>query len=264
MSRLTYAVILILLGVMFLVISFFLLVIGFDELVSNYSMIIAPITALLMGIMGISFFGRESFLKEDRYHTLNVWFALGLVFFSLADITTILVYISSNSSEICFTIGLVQIPGLLLWALGIVGYLKSLDSSLRLTEGTQLWLALGIVTSLATLSLVVIVTIVFPSRNILSSLVSVPILVVLGLIMCIITGIFWIFKDGYISRPLLLLLVGVAFLFIRNIFWQIENFCDGNALNQLAAIESYLILGASFLIASELNVILESREKKMT
>ncbi|MFW9835377.1 MAG: hypothetical protein ACFFEK_15355 [Candidatus Thorarchaeota archaeon] len=261
MSRWTYAAIIILLGVSFLGISIVLLLLGYNELVNSYSMIIAPATALLIGIIGISFFGRESFLKEDRYHTLNVWFALGLVFFSLADITAILVYMNENSSEICFTIGLVQIPGLLLWMLGIVGYLKSLDSSLRLTEGTQLWLAIGIITTLASLSLIVIITILFPSRNVLSSIVSIPIIVVLGLIVCVIAGMFWIFKEGYISRPLLLLLFGVALLFVRSVFWQIQDFCEGNSLSQIAAIESYLILGASFLLASKLNVIFESDEE---
>jgi hypothetical protein len=247
--------------VSFLGISIVLLLLGYNELVNSYSMIIAPAIALLIGIMGISFFGRESFLKEDRYHTLNVWFALGLVFFSLADITAILVYMNENSSEICFTIGLVQIPGLLLWILGIVGYLKSLDSSLRLTEGTQLWLAIGIITTLASLSLIVIITILFPSRNVLSSMVSIPIIVVLGLIICVIAGMFWIFKEGYISRPLLLLLFGVALLFIRSVFGQIQESCEGNPWSQIAAIESYLILGASFLLASKLNVIFESHEE---
>ena len=263
-SRWTYAAIVILLGVTLLGISVVLVFLGFVELVSSYSLVIAPVTGLLIGIMGISFFGRESFLKEDRYHTLNVWLALGLIFFSLADITTILVYMSPNSSEICFAIGLIQIPGLLLWALGVAGYLKSLDSSLRLTEGSQLWIALGIITVLASLSLVVIFTILFPSRNLLASIVSVPILVVLGLLICITTGIFWIFKEGYISRPILLLIFGITLLLARSIFWQIEDFCNGNALNQIAAIESYLIIGASFLLASGLGTIFESSEQTET
>ena len=261
MSRWIYAAIIILLGAFFLVTSSILLFLGFNDLVSSYSRVIAPIIALLIGIMGISFFGRESFLKEDRYHTLNVWIALGLIFFSLADFTAILVYLNENSSEICFTIGLVQIPGLLLWALGVLGYLKSLNASLRLTEGTQLWIALGVITTLTSLSLVVIFAIVFPSRNVFSSIVSIPIIVILGLILCIITGMLWIFKDGYIARPLLLFLFGVTLLFVRSVFWQIEDYCVGSALTQIAAIESYLIVGASFLIASELNIIFESGEK---
>ncbi|MFW9963825.1 MAG: hypothetical protein ACFFCX_09695 [Candidatus Sifarchaeia archaeon] len=260
MSRWIYATFIILFGIFILVVSAILVLVGFSALVYSASSIVAPVVALGIGIMGISFFGRESFLKEDRYHTLNVWVAFGLIFFCLADITTILVYMNENSAQICFTIGLVQIPGLLLWSMGIVGYLKSLNSTLKLTEGTQLWLALGVITTLTSLSLVVILAILFPSRNLLSTIVSVPIIVVLGVIVCIISGTLWIFKDGYIARPLLLLLFGVILLFLRGVIWQFEDYCSGNSFSQITAIESYLFVGASFLIASKLNIIFEPSE----
>ncbi|MHA3963457.1 MAG: hypothetical protein AM325_007945 [Candidatus Thorarchaeota archaeon SMTZ1-45] len=263
MARWIYAAFVILLGIFILVVSGILVMVGFDALVFSAASIIAPMVALSIGIMGISFFGRESFLKEDRFHTLNVWIAFGLIFFCLADITAILVYMNENSAQICFTIGLVQIPGLLLWALGIVGYLKSLNSSLKLTEGTQLWLALGVITTLTSLSLVVIFAILFPSRNLLSTIVSVPIIVVLGLILCIISGTLWIFRDGYLARPLLLLFFGVALLFMRSVIWQVEDYCSGSSFSQITAIESYLLVGASFLIASKLNIIFESSEGAM-
>jgi len=258
LSRWVYAAAIIFLGILILVLSSIFLALGFNTLTYSMTSILTPFIALFIGILGISFFGRESFLKEDRYHTLNVWIALGLVFFSLADVTAILVYSNENASQISFTIGLVQIPGLLLWALGILGYLKSLNSSLKLTEGTQLWLALGVITTLTSLSLIVIFAIVFPSRSLLSIIVSVPIVVVLGLILCIICGILWIFKDGYIVRPIALLLFGIILLFIRSVFWQVEDYLSGNPFNQITAIESYLLVGASFLIASELGVIFEA------
>jgi hypothetical protein len=257
LSRWNYAVATITLGIFIAIASVLLLAFGFDALVSSMMSFLAPIIAIIMGTLGIRFFGRESFLKEDRYHTLYVWISLGLIFFSLADVTLILVYVAENSRQICFTIGLVQIPGLLLWVLGIVGYLKSLNSSLRLTEGTQLWLALGVITTLTSLSLIVIFAIIFPSREILSTIVFVPIAVLLGLVLCIILAFLWIFKDGFLARPLLLLLFGIVILFIRAIFWQIEGYCDGSSFNQILAIESYLLVGASFLMANKIGIIFE-------
>lgn len=260
MSRWVYSVVAIFLGILILVSSALLWSLGLVTLAFSVTGILAPLIALFIGSLGISFFGRESFLKEDRYHTLNVWIALGLVFFSLADVTAILVYFNENASQISFTIGLIQIPGLLLWGLGIFGYLKSLNASLKLTEGTQLWLALGVITTLTSLSLVVFFAILFPSRNLLSIIVSVPIVVALGLILCIICGILWIFKDGYMAKPILLLLFGIILLFIRSIFWQAEDYLSGNPFNQVAAIESYILVGASFLMARELGAIFESFE----
>ncbi len=227
-------------------------------LVFSSMSIIAPLVALFTGLLGIWFFGRESFLKEDRYHTLNAWIALGLIFFSLADVTGILVFMAENSVQICYTIGLVQLPGLLLWVLGILGYLRSLNSSLGLTEGSQLWLALGVITTLASLSLIVIFTIIFPERDILSTIVFVPISVVLGLILCIIFAILWIFKEGYLAKPMLLLLFGILLLFIRAIFSHIEGYCNEVSFGPILAIESYLLVGASFLIAYKIGIIFES------
>jgi hypothetical protein len=83
-------------------------------------------------------------------------------------------------------------------------------------------------------------------------------MVMLGLILCVISGMLWIFKDGYIAKPLVLLLFGIVLLFIRSVFSQVEDFCNGSSLYQIAAIESYILVGASFLISSELNAIFES------
>jgi hypothetical protein len=258
LSKWINAIATITLGILILITSVLLLALGFDLLVSSLMNILAPLIALFMGILGIGFFGRESFLKEDRYQTLYAWIALGLVFFSLADVTTILVSLAEDSVQICYTIGLVQLPGLLLWVMGILGYLRSLNSSLRLTEGTQLWLALGIITTLTSLSLIVIFAIIFPERYLLSTIVFVPIAVVLGLILCILFAILWIFKEGLIAKPMLLLLFGVVLLFVRALFWQIEGYCNGGSFGQILAIESYLLVGASFLIANKIGIIFES------
>jgi hypothetical protein len=258
LSRWIYATATISLGILILFVSILLLAFGFDALVYSLMSILAPLIAILTGILGIRFFGRESFLKEDRYHTLYVWIALGLIFFSLADVTAILVFTAEDSRQICFTIGLVQIPGLLLWALGLLGYLRSLNSSLGLTEGTQLWLALGIITTLTSLSLIVIFAIIFPERNLLSTIVFVPVVVVLGLLLCISFAILWIFKEGLLARPMSLLLFGVVLLFIRAIFMQFEGYCDGNSFSQIMAIESYLLMGAAFLIAHKIGIFFES------
>ncbi|MFX1483456.1 MAG: hypothetical protein ACFFCP_09725 [Promethearchaeota archaeon] len=257
MSRWTHAIATIAIGFAILITSVLLWVFGFAVIASSLNSILAPFIAISIGILGIVFFGRESFLKEDRYHTLYAWMALGLIFFSLADITAILVSMAEDPTEMCFTIGLVQIPGLLLWALGIMSYLKSLNSSLRLTEGTQLWLALGIITILTSLSLIVILSIIFPSRNLLSTIVFVPITVVLGLVFFVILGVLWIFKDGTLAQPLVFLLFGVSLLFSRAIIWQIEGYCDRVSLNQLMAIESYLLIGVAFLIANKIGIALE-------
>jgi hypothetical protein len=104
----------------------------------------------------------------------------------------------------------------------------------------------------------VIFAIIFPERYLLSTIVFVPIAVVLGLILCILFAILWIFKEGLIARPMLLLLFGVVLLFVRALFWQVEGYCNGGSFGQILAIESYLFVGASFLIANKIGIIFES------
>ncbi|MHA2323742.1 MAG: hypothetical protein ACXACG_19115 [Candidatus Thorarchaeota archaeon] len=257
-----YAASIIFIGFAILMVAEVLYFTGMNSVLSTMTTALSPIIALFLGILGLNFFGRESLVKEDRFHAMNVWMALGLVVFSLAEITGFLIRIIESSTEIVFTIGLVQMPALLLWgvgAIGAIGYLRSSNSALGVFTGNRIGSVLFIVTAISGLALVVILTLVNPSQNLLTTIVSVPMIAGLGIILCVLGGIIWIFREGLIARPLILMFLGVLMLLIRSLFWGFVVYSPGSPFDYITAIEGYILVGASLAAASSLDDVYKTR-----
>ncbi len=226
---------------------------GMTTILTVMTTVLSPIIALFLGIIGLNFFGRESLVKEDRFHAMNVWMALGLLVFSLAEITGVLIRITENSTEIFFAIGLVQMPALLLWGVGVVGYFRSSNSALGVFTGNGIGSILVIVTAISGLALVVIMTLINPSQSLLTTFVSVPMIVGLGITLCVLGGIIWILREGLIARPLILMFLGILMLLIRSLFWGFVAYSPGTPFDYVTAIEGYILVGASLAAASRLD-----------
>lgn len=257
-----YAAIIIFTGFVILMVAEVLYFTGMSTVLSAMTAALSPFTALFLGIIGLNFFGRESLVKEDRFHAMNVWMALGLVVFSLAELTGFLIRITESSTEIFFTIGLVQMPALLLWGVGVIGYLRSSNSALGVFTGNRIGSILFIVTAISSLALVVILILINPSQNLLATFVSVPMIVGLGVILCVLGGIIWILREGLIARPLILMFLGVLMLLIRSLFWGIVTYSPGSPFDYVTAIEGYILVGASLAAASRLDDVYMTRDEE--
>lgn len=255
-----YATSIIFTGLIILIIAEVLYFTGMNSILSTMTTSLTPLVALFLGIIGLNFFGRESLVKEDRFHSMNVWMALGLIVFSLSEIAGVLIRISGSPVEISFTVGLVQMPALLLWGLGVVGYLRSSNSALGLFTGNRIGSVIVLVTAISSLVLVVIMTLFNPGQNILITFVSVPMIIGLGITLCILWGIVWILRQGLISRPLVLMSFGVLLLLIRSLFWGFLNYHPGSPFDYLTAIEGYILVGASLAVASSLDDVYETSD----
>ena len=257
-----YAATFIFTGLIILIISEVLYFTGMNSLLSVLTTALSPIIALFLGIIGLNFFGRESLVKEDRFHAMNVWMALGLIVFSLSEIAGVLIRINESPVEICFTVGLVQMPALLLWGLGVVGYLRSSNSALGVFTGNRMGSVIVLVTALSSLVLVVIMTLLNPGQNILITFVSVLMIIGLGIILFILGGIVWILREGLIARPLVLMFFGVLLLLIRSLFWGFITYCPGSPFDYLTAIEGYILVGASLAASSRLDDVYLTRDEE--
>ena len=235
---------------------------GMLSILTTLTTALSPAIALFLGIIGLNFFGRESIVKEDRFHAMNVWMALGLVVFSLSEITGVLLRFTESSSDIYFTVGLVQMPALLLWGLGVVGYLRSSNSVLGVFNGNRMGSILIIITALASLFLVVIMTLIHPAQSLFITFVSVPMIAGLGITLCILGGIVWILRGGLIARPLILMFFGILLLLIRSLFWGFVNYCPGSPFDYVTAIEGYILVGASLAAASGLDDVFVIEEEE--
>jgi hypothetical protein len=249
----------ILTGLAILLISVFLYYNGNTMTLSVFASSLAPILAFFLGVIGLSAYGRESLVKDDRFHALNVWMALGLIVFSLSEVAGVMLH-TLDSSEILFIIGLVQIPALLLWGLGILGYLRSSNSALgESSEG--LWARVILIASIAGLTLIVVETLYFPGRSIVQMGIAVPMVIGLSVILLALGRLLWVLREGLIVRPLILLFLGVLLYLIRNLFWNYVEYAPGLPFDYITAIESYILVGASLIAASRLEEVYDEAEE---
>ncbi|MHA2027324.1 MAG: hypothetical protein ACXACG_08345 [Candidatus Thorarchaeota archaeon] len=252
--------IIILTGLLILVISVILYYIGDTTTLSIFASFLVPLVAFFLGVVGLNAFGRESLVKDDRFHSLNVWMALGLVVFSLSEIAGVIMHLLEGTDEILFTIGLVQLPALLLWGLGALGYLRSSNSALGSSDGDRMWAGVILIASIVGLGLVVVETLFIPGRSLLYTGISVPMVVGLGIILFALGRLLWTLRNGLIARPLMLMFLGVLLYFIRNLFWSFTTYAPGSPFDYITAIESYVLIGASLMAASRLEDVYEVTE----
>jgi len=144
-------------GLIILITSLLLITTGNDQLLLVITSVLAPLVALFLGIMGLRIYGKESGTKADKFSTLNLWLAIGLIMLSLAEIAGTLVGLSQSPQQMILVIALAQMPGLILWGLGIIQYLRSLNSSLGFVKANNRWLGFLLIATLSTISLVVII-----------------------------------------------------------------------------------------------------------
>ncbi len=211
--------------------------------------ILAPLTAFLVGLIGLLHFGRESLAKEDRFNQMNVFLSLGLVLFAISEMAASLVGAQAGGESFHFIIGLIQLPGLLLWAFGVLGYLRSSNNALGVTSDTKLVGALVAVPTIFVVLLASVVIIVSPTRNPVEILATAPLTIGLGSVMCALAVIFWIFHEGKLALPVFLSFLTLALVFIRIAAWCFAGFSPLEPFGRLLGTEGYLLLGASIAAA---------------
>lgn len=242
-------------GLMILITSLLLTTTGNEVILLGITSILAPLIALFLGVMGLRIFAKESGTKDDKYNTLNLWLAIGLIMLSLAEIAGTLVALSQGVQQIILIVALVRIPGLILWGIGIIQYLNSLNLALGLMKSNNLWLGLFAITSLTTISLIVIIATQFTTIGLIENLVLSPIIAVLVLFTISVTGLMWIFRKGALAKPLFLLLGALALYLVRSILWLFVDTSLGTPTDGVIAIEAFILCGASLILARNLGSI---------
>lgn len=245
-------------GLIILIISLLLYFAGEMMWLAIFTAFCTPLVAFFLGVAGLSAFGGESLVKDDRFHALNVWMALGLVVFSLSEVAGVILHVL-GSVEIIFMIGLVQLPALLLWSLGVLGYLRSSNSALGVV-GDGMWARVLLVATIAGLALIVIETLYFP-RSLFQMGITVPMVVGLSIILIALSWLLWVLRSGLIAIPLTLMFLGVLLFFIRNLFWSFITYAPGSPFDYVTAIESYVLIGASIIAASRLEEVYDIVEE---
>ena len=242
------------LGLIILAVFVLLSMTGYVDTLIILLSILTPLTAFLLGTLGLRLFGRESEMRHDTFHSVNLWISIGLIMLSLSEIAAVLLSLTASPLQIEATIGLVQMPGLLLWGFGILQYLRSVNSSLELMDTGRLWMTLLVAASLAALVLTAINALYFPWIGAVENVVLSPIVVGQGLLAAITLGLAWTFRHGEIARPLFLVFCGFLLYLVRTAHWAFTISTIGTPLNSIIVVEAYIFFGAALALARNLGV----------
>ncbi|TFG32258.1 hypothetical protein EU527_10460 [Candidatus Thorarchaeota archaeon] len=251
----TDSILIIALGLAVLMLSLLLASTGYLTIMLSILSVITPMTALLLGVFGLRIYAGKSEAREDRLHTLNLWFSIGLIMFSLAEITGTLVRFTQNSQQMVLTIILIHIPGILLWGFGIIQYLSSLNMVFKFSDNGKLWIVLVVISGIASISLIVVMAVQSSESYLVEKIILSPIMVGLILFTIITGGLVWIFRGGLLSRPLLFTLSAFSLLAIRIIFWVLTEFQLGTLFDSLISIEVYVLCGAGLMLSKDFEIL---------
>ncbi|MHA1864188.1 MAG: hypothetical protein ACTSWA_10510 [Candidatus Thorarchaeota archaeon] len=242
-------------GLIILITSLLLIRTGNDQLLLVITSVLAPLVALFLGIMGLRIYGKESGTRADKFSTLNLWLAIGLIMLSLAEVAGTLVGLSQSPDQMILIVALAQMPGLILWGLGIIQYIRSLNSSLGFVKANNRWLGFFLIAALSTISLVVIIVTQFTTIGLVESLILSPTIVGLTLLTGITTILVWIFRKGTLAKPLFLILGALSLYLIRVLLWIFVDASLESPTDGVIAIESFILCGAALLLARDLGKI---------
>ncbi len=218
-------------------------------LLGSITIVVSPLTAILVGLIGLHLFGREDFTKEDRFHTMYLLLALGLVVYSVADIAVGLISYMQESETFYFLISLTQFPGILLWAIGVLGYFRTSNVVLMKLNDRSLVGIVIVVPILAVASLVTVVMLQNPARSLIEVLTTAPVAIAIGVIMVALLLVATAYRGGRLSRPLGLATIGLLLIFLRAALWCCSGYSPVEPLGQAMSVVAYLLIGASLASA---------------
>jgi hypothetical protein len=202
-----------------------------------------------MGFAGLVLFGREDFRREDRFHLMNLFFSLGLVLYGISEVAAGLLANQEGSEAYLFTISLIQMPGLILWAIGVLGYFRASNSVLDATTDNRLVGAMIVIPSVAILTLATLSLFQNPTRNPIEVITTAPLAIGMGAITLAIGYVMVVFRGGKLARPIGLAFFALLVLALQISLWCCVGLSPVEPLGQLARTEAYIVLGAALASA---------------
>ena len=224
------------------------------SILSSLGGISAPVSSFTMGITGLWFFGREDFRREDRFHLMNLFFSLGLVLYAISEVAASLLANQEGSEAFLFTVSLVQMPGLILWAIGVIGYLRASNSVLKSTNDNRLFTMMVIIPAVAMLTLASLVMVLNPTRNPVEVFTTALLAIGMGVITLAMGNVLLVFRSGKLARPLGLAFLSVLVLTLQIVLWCCIELSPIEPLGQIVRTEAYLMLGTALTSAKSIEL----------
>ncbi len=214
----------------------------------------APIAALVPGVLGLIRFARNDYGLEDRFNSMNLLLALGLIVLTLAEIGTTIISSMPRGQEFYFTISLLLIPGVLLWGIGTTRYLIVCRNTIAAAKPRDILLLITLVSVSGVLLTQIFGAIVSPGRTLIDIAVCIPVGVGILMIVGILAVLLWTFRSGLLVLPFGFSFIASLLFIVQYFSWCVLSSDPTSILSRLIATEVYILMGGSISIAGRLEV----------
>ncbi len=222
--------------------------IGRVDSVSYALNLISPITALSIGTMGLLIFAFEGVIRDDMIHTMCVAIAMGLTLLTLAEIALVMVSILAGSTLFYVVMAFLQLPGLIIWTAGVLGYVYVFNRVVNIMQQTRLAISIISGSIVALLVVKVIAILYYGTRGVIESLVCLPIEICLLMMISSLIMIIWLIRGGTLRYPFGTMLFAVILYAVQSLLLYDLMESPLSPLVRGIAFESYVLLGISLIM----------------
>jgi hypothetical protein len=235
------------------IIALTLISVGAPNTAETFATATAPLSALAAGLLGLLAFAKEDFGLEDRFNSMNLLLALGLVVLTLAEIGTAIISSMPSGRDFYFTISLLVIPGILLWGIGVTRYLVVCWRTINGENPKEVLLAVALIAGSITALTQILGAFIAPDRSLIDVTVCIPVGFGILMIAGILTVLLWIFRRGMLALPIGFSLMAAILFCVQYYSWCVLRIDPTSMISRLIAIEIYILMGASVSIAGRLD-----------
>ncbi|MHA1771630.1 MAG: hypothetical protein ACTSYL_05470 [Candidatus Thorarchaeota archaeon] len=202
---------------------------------------LGPVLTITIGTIGIRKYSqRGEIIGSDQFSAMNSFFALGVIVLTLSEAMSTIVWFLPNPSDYLSIIFILQLPGLLLWALGVTSYFQGCIMTIG---------HIGVKRALVSVVIAAIITSTIITQVSNSSIVVIlsegPALVVLLIASYSLGWLLWSFRHGTLRIHIGLLLLATGIFLIQNLAWNILGILPTQELSRILTIEAYLVIGGT-------------------
>ncbi|MCF2136823.1 MAG: hypothetical protein K9W43_06210 [Candidatus Thorarchaeota archaeon] len=226
------------LGIMSLIIGAFS---GNLQAFTYIVLFLGPVLTIVIGTIGIRKYSQSGeIIGSDQFSAMNSFFALGVIVLTLSEAMATIVWFLPNPVDYLSIIFILQLPGLLLWALGVTSYFQGCIATIGNIAVKKAHMAVvvaAIITSIIITQL--------SNSSIVVILSEGPALVVLLISAYSLGWLLWSFRHGTLRVHIGLLLLATGIFLAQNLAWNIFGVLPTQELARILTIEAYLAIGAT-------------------
>ncbi|MGY5874873.1 MAG: hypothetical protein RTU30_03925 [Candidatus Thorarchaeota archaeon] len=218
-----------------------------DSTIMTASSLVALIVAVTIGLTTLLRFTTFGLFREDQFHMMGVLISVGILVMALSEASAAAATSFPDVSIFPYMITSARVIALLLWVVGIVGYVRTSNSVLQFAF-PNLW---ALVLILAIISIIVGLgnlgqpVDILPTRAGWYFVYSVSV----GSLLASIFMQYRVLREGQMGRVMKLVLFGILSLYVHTLILWFTSFPLAAVFASLLSVECYILLGASFTLS---------------